>query len=273
MKRLIDRLFSIRTPVGRPATVLLGFLPLILVLGLWFAMTRGDVESRAGSTLLPTPEEVAQEGWKLLSKQDETRNVYKAVFFSMRRVVLGFLVALGVCLPVGVAMGAFSKVDAMLRPISVFGGYLPVAAIVPLTMLFWGTDERQKVYFLAIAGICYLLPLVVKAVQQVDEVFLQTAYTLGATKRHIVAKVLVPIAAGDIYDGMRLAFTVGWTYIMLAEVVAAESGVGFMMEVARRRGKPETVFFMILLIVTIGFVIDKAFGWLGRQLFPHKYAR
>ena len=274
MKRLIDRFFAIRTPVGRLWAVLLGVLPIVVIFAAWFIVTRGEVEARGRfALLLPTPEEVGKEAWRLLAKKDETRNVYKAVFFSMRRVVLGFLVAVGICLPLGVAMGAFSRVGAMFRPLATFFGYLPVAAVVPLTMMFWGTDERQKIYFLAIAGACYLLPLIVKAIEEVDEVFLQTAYTLGGTKRHIVTKVMIPIAAAEVFDSMRLAFSVGWTYIMLAEVVAAESGVGFMIEIARRRSRPDTVFFMVILIVVIGFIIDKALGWLSTQIFPYRNAR
>ncbi|NUN49138.1 MAG: ABC transporter permease subunit [Candidatus Brocadiae bacterium] len=273
MKRLVERFFGIRTPIGRVWALALGILPLLLILSGWIWLTRGEIEERRGGSLLPQPEEVLQEAISLLGKQDATRNVYRAVLMSLQRVALGFLVAAGVCLPLGVLMGAFTRIGAVFRPLSIFGGYLPVAALVPLTLLWFGTDEKQKVMFLAIAAICYLLPLVVKAVEQVDEVYLQTAWTLGARKHQIVTKVLVPIAAAEIFEGMRLAFGVGWTYIMLAELIDAKEGVGSMILIAQRRSHPETVYFLVLLIVIVGFLLDKAFGILGRQLFPHRNAR
>jgi NitT/TauT family transport system permease protein len=274
VKGLIDRFFAIRIPVGRGEAVLLGLVPVVLGLAIWTAATRGEPEDRPGGLLLPQPEEVAKAGWKLLAKQDPTRNVYSDAIDSLRRVAFGFLLAAAVCVPLGVAMGAFSRVGAVFEPMMTFLGYLPIAALVPLTLLWFGAGEPQKVAFLGIAGICYMLPLVVRSVTQVDDVFLQTAYTLGARKRHIVTKVLMPVAAADAFDALRLAFGVGWTYIMLAEMVLAESGIGKMIETARgRSNRPDIVYFLVLLIVAIGFAIDKAFAWTGRQLFPYRTAR
>ncbi len=272
MKGLINRFFAIRTPLAPLWAVVLGLIPFVVILGWWTWRTRGAPEERKGGAMMPQPEEVAREGVKLLGKQD-TRNVYKEIGASLQRVGLGFGVALLVSIPLGIGMGAFTRVGALFRPMSVVGGYVPIAALVPLTILFWGTEEEQKVYFLAIAGTFYLLPLVVKSVEQVDDVYLQTAYTLGATKRHIVTRVMIPIAAVEIWDAMRLAFGVGWTYIMLAEIVDMQKGLGAMIQVAQRRGKPETVYFVVLLIVAIGFLIDKGFAWVGRQMFPWKAAR
>ncbi|KAF0245911.1 MAG: NitT/TauT family transport system permease [Planctomycetota bacterium] len=273
MKRLIDRFFAIRAPIKLQWALLLGVVPFLVTLALWVWYTRGaSVEDRRGGLSMPQPEEVAKEGWKLLGKKD-TRNVYKEITASLKRVAIGFGVALSISLPLGIAMGSFSRVGALFRPMSVVGGYVPIAALVPLTLLFWGTEEEQKVYFLAIAGTLYLLPLVVKSVEQVDDVYLQTAYTLGATKRHTVTRVMVPIAAGDIFDAVRMAFGVGWTYIMLAEIVDQKEGLGAMIQIAQRRGHPETVYFVVLLIVAIGFLIDRGFAWVGKQAFPWRSAR
>ena len=274
MKRLIDRFFAIRVPVGRIQAICLGLLPILLGLAVWFSLTRGPIETRHGSGLVPQPNEVANAGYKLITRQDQTRNIYKAAMDSLRRVSLGFLIAMAICLPIGIAMGSFSRVQALMEPLMTFGTYTPIAVLVPLTMSWFGTDEKQKVGFLAIAGICYLLPAIFRSVCQVDDVFLQTAYTLGATKRHIVTKILIPISAADAFDAMRMAFSVGWTWIMVAEAIAAETGLGKMIEVARGRGqRSDIVYFLVLLIVAIGFVIDKAFAWTGRQLFPYRNAR
>src|SRR6185436_17767399 len=97
-----------------------------------------------------------------------------------------------------------------------------------------------------------------KSIEGVDDVYLQTAYTLGASRLQILTKILVPIASGELFDALRLSFGVGWTYIMMGEMVAADKGLGFMIINYQRRNQPDVVYFVILLIVAIGFTIDKA---------------
>ena len=116
-------------------------------------------------------------------------------------------------------MGSFSKVKAMFNPLAVFGAYLPIPALVPLTLSLFGTGEKQKIAFLALAFVIYLLPLIVQAVDNVDDVYLKTAYTLGANTSQTVRKVLLAVSWPDIYQSLRLGFGIGWCYIILAEMV------------------------------------------------------
>jgi NitT/TauT family transport system permease protein len=181
-------------------------------------------------------------------------------------------VGVAVAFPLGVFMGSFTKVKAMFQPLAVFGAYLPIPALVPLTLSLFGTGERQKVAFLALAFAIYLLPLVVDAVDTVDAVYLKTAYTLGASKMQVVRKVLLAIAWPDIYQALRLGFGIGWSYIILAEMVDIGRGLGGIIIISQRRGPREHIYLVLLVIVAIAFLTDKIWAWAGKRLFQYREA-
>jgi len=260
--------FRIRGSVGRTATVLLGLLPVVAVLVLWWLVTLGAApEARIVSpAILPSPAEVVRSFPSLWFD----RELMRSLVTSLARVVGGFLVAAAVALPLGIAMGAFSRVKALFQPMAAAGSYLPIAAIVPLTLMWFGTGEKQKVMFLAIASFVVLLPLVVKAIDGVDSVYLNTAYTLGASRWQSVRKVLLGIAWPDIFDALRLTFGVGWAYIILAEIVAAERGLGNLIIGAQRRGPREHIYLVLVVIVLMAFLADRLFLSVARLLFPYR---
>lgn len=260
-------LFHIRVTVRRRTTILLGLVPPLMTLLLWWFITRGAVveERIVSPVILPSPGEVLRSIPPLLQ-----RSLGGSVLKSLERVALGFGCAAAIALPLGVAMAAFTRVRALFGPLTMMGSYLPIAAIVPLTLSWFGTGELQKVMFLAIASFLFLLPLTVKAVDDVDPVYVNTAYTLGATPWQVVRKVLVAIALPDIFNGLRLTFAVGWTYIILAEVIDAERGLGALIISSQRRGPREHIYLVLLLIMGIAFVIDEIFKRSSGWLFPHR---
>jgi ABC-type nitrate/sulfonate/bicarbonate transport system permease component len=170
-------------------------------------------------------------------------------------------------------MGSFSRFKAMFNPLSVFGAYLPIPALVPLTLSLFGTGEIQKIAFLALAFVIYLLPLVVQAVDSVDDVYLKTAYTLGASKLQVVTKVLFGVSWAEIYEAFRLGFGIGWSYIILAEMVDIGRGLGGIIIVSQRRGPREHIYLVLLVIVGLAFVTDRIWVWMGRYLFPYRERR
>ncbi|MDX1501750.1 MAG: ABC transporter permease subunit [Thermoanaerobaculia bacterium] len=248
----------------------LGVVPILLLLGLWWLVTgAGPAEERMISpTILPSPLEVAQSLPSLWFDRALTRNV--AV--SLSRVVAGFLVGAGIAFPLGLMMGSFTKVKLSFQPLSVLGAYLPIPALVPLTLSLFGTGERQKVAFLGLAFVIYLLPLIVAAVDNVDSVYLKTAYTLGATRWQAVRKVLLAISWPEIYQSMRLGFGIGWSYILLAEMVDIGRGLGGIIIISQRRGPREHIYLVLLVIVALAFLTDKLWSLGAHYLFPHKRA-
>lgn len=248
----------------------LGVIPILALLGIWWALTSGPTpESRVLSpTILPNPLEVVQSFQSLWFDRALTRNAG----VSFLRVVAGFLVGVAIAFPLGVMMGSFTKVKAMFGPLAVFGAYLPIPALVPLTLSLFGTGERQKVAFLGLAFVIYLLPLIVDAVDSVDEVYLKTAYTLGASRMQVVRKVLLGVAWPDVFQSLRLGFGIGWSYIILAEMVDIGRGLGGIIIISQRRGPREHIYLVLLVIVAFAFLTDKVWGWVGRRLFPYREA-
>ncbi len=258
----------LRSPASLSSALALGAIPPVLMLLVWMAITWGEsVEARLVSpVILPSPGEVARSFESLWFE----RALMRSVLYSLGRVVAGFALAAVFAVPLGIAMGAWTPMRSLAGPVMAVGGYVPIAALVPLTLSWFGTGETQKVVFLAMASFVLLLPLVVQAVDDVDEVYLKTAYTLGASPWQAVSKVLLPVASPAIFDGLRLTFGIGWTYILLAEIVAAERGLGNLIIVSQRRGPREHVYLVLLVIVLLAFGTDKILERIGRVLFPFR---
>ncbi len=249
---------------------LLGMLPVAVLLLLWVFITTGAPEERVISpTILPSPAEVVRSFPVLWFDRALTRNF--AVSFL--RVIEGFALALVFAFPLGVLMGSFTKVKAAFTPLTIFAAYLPIPTLVPLTLSLFGTAELQKVVFLALAFSIYLVPLFVAAVDNVDDTYLKTAYTLGATKGQAVSRVLLPISWPDIWQAMRLGFGVGWSYILLAEMVDVGRGLGGIIITSQRRGPREHIYLVLVFIVLVAFLTDKVWATVGRWLFPYRGAK
>ncbi|MBP8304300.1 MAG: ABC transporter permease [Phycisphaerae bacterium] len=261
-----DWILGIRNRAPRPAALALGLVPIAMLLGLWWLVTRGPAEERAISpTILPSPAEVVRSIPDLLR-----RDLFHHALASLRRIGIGYLLALAVVLPVGIGMGSFGVLRAGLSPLTTASGYIPIATLVPLTLSWFGTGELQRVMFLCMAFGIYLLPLVVSAVEAVPDVYVRTAYTLGASRAQVVHRILIPIALPDIWHAMRLAFGVGWTYLVLTEVVVLESGLGYLIQVSFRRGPREHIYLVIVLVTLIAWVADLVWDRVGRLLFRYR---
>ncbi|HSF19454.1 MAG TPA: ABC transporter permease [Vicinamibacteria bacterium] len=260
-------LLRIREKLPAWKACLLGLVPVVVVLGVWTLATTGAAEERMISpTILPSPGEVVASFGQLWFDRALTRNLS----VSFTRVVEGFLLAFALSFPLGLLMGAFTKVKAAFTPLTVFGAYLPIPTLVPLTLSLFGTGELQKVMFLALAFSIYLVPLFVAAVDTVDDTYLKTAYTLGATRWDAVRRVMLPVAWPDIWQAMRLGFGVGWSYILLAEMVDVGRGLGGIIITSQRRGPREHIYLVLVIIVAVAFLTDKLWAVAGRWLFPYR---
>jgi NitT/TauT family transport system permease protein len=273
---MIPKWFAeIRGSAPRGAALVLGLLPVAVLLLAWTLITRGIPEERIlGPTILPSPPEVVASFNDLVTTSDsENRTLFTHIWISVRRVGLGFLLALAIVMPLGILMGSFGSVRALFDPVLTAGGYIPIATLVPLTMSWFGLDESQKVVFLAMAFGIFLTPNIIKAVDSVPDVCLRTAQTLGATRRQIIWRVLVPVALPDIWHAMRLAFGVGWTYLVLAEVVVKTGGLGDLIDTARRRALSGRVYLVIVIITLIAWIADLVWKYLADVLFPYRRSR
>lgn len=262
--------FKIRESIPGWQVWLLGALPILALFAVWFFLTAGPTaEERVVSpVILPSPGEVVKSVPALWFERELTRQTVR----SFVRVVKGFVVALAIAFPLGLLMGSFTKVKALFNPLAVFSAYLPIPALLPLTLSLFGTGETQKVAYLALAFLIYLVPMIVKAVDNVDDVYLKTAYTLGADRGQLVGKVLLGVAWPEIFHAMRLGFGVGWSYIILAEMVDIGKGLGGVIMISQRQGPREHIYLVLLVIVALAFVTDQLWAAAERKFFPYREA-
>jgi len=236
---------------------------------LWAFVTWGkEAESRILSPVtLPSPAETVEQIPSLITE----RELLKSTLWSLRRIALGFLCVVSIGLPLGVLAGAFAGVRAFLSPPVLFLRYAPVAALLPLTVVWArGVGEGQKVLFLFLASIGFFVHDVASAIGAVEDRFVNTAATLGANARQLVTQVIFPLALPSIVTSMRTVLGVSFGYIVLAEVIAAEYGLGYLIQSSERRGAKEHIYLVLLVITSLAFCIDRGLAALERWLFPYK---
>lgn len=265
--RGLRNLTALRIPPPPIAARLLGALTVAIVLIVWWVATRGQAEARwVSPVILPSPEEVIRSFHSLWFD----RNLLASIIATMRRVVLGFGLAVLVGVPLGIIAGAWRVLDAASAPVALFGRNVPVAALIPLTILWFGIDETQKVMFIFIACVPFVFSDVVGAVVGVPDRYVETAETLGASQLQIVHKVLVALALPDIYQNLRSLFGLAFGYIMLAELINAEYGLGYLLSTSQRRGLSEHIILILLIICLLALLIDRFLLWMQRGLFPYR---
>ena len=272
-RHLSGGLFVFRRPVPHWAAVLLGLLCLTLVLGVWWFLTRGPHEERIiGYNSLPSPTETynREQIEDLWFNNALTRNL----LVSLSRVVLGFALAVAVAIPLGVLCGCFPWINAFFAPMNVFGRNIPIAALIPLTFALFGIGETQKVLFIFIAVVAFIMMDTASAIADVSSRYIDTAFTLGASRLQIILKVLVPLAMPRLFNSLRLLFGLAFGYIMLTELVTEGGGVGGLgniINIAQRRSHRETILLVLTVIPAVALAIDRFLYMIQKSLFPHQY--
>ena len=246
----------------------LGALGILLVIFVWWLLTRGaSAETRIISpVLLPSPGEVVRSVPGLFSE----RGLIESTVATLKRVLSGFGLAILVGVPLGILAGSYRLFDAITGPLSLFARNIPVAVLIPLTILWFGIDETQKTMFIFIACVPFVYSDAVAAIVNVPDRYVETAQTLGATQMQIVRKVLVALALPDIYNSLRHLFGLAFGYIMLAELINAEHGLGYLLMTSQRRGLSEHIILILLIIGTLAYGIDRLLFWFQRGIFPHR---
>jgi len=265
------RWFTLRKPAPRWQAALLGLLCIAACGALWWLATLGEPEERfLGPTVLPSPAETFSRFPSLWFDRALTRNT----LVTLRRVVLGFALATVVGVPLGVLCGCFSRVAAFFSPLTVVGRNIPIAALIPLTFSLFGIGEQQKIMFIFIACVAFVVADTTAAVAEVGGQYVDTAFTLGARRRQVILKVLVPLALPNVLNSLRVLFGLAFGYIMLAELVkfgGEAGGLGDIIITSQRRGQREHILLVLMIIPLIALALDRIMFMLQRGLFPHRY--
>jgi NitT/TauT family transport system permease protein len=251
---------QIRSVVRRATARKLALAGVALFIGLWCLLSYSGL---VPTVILPSPTEVLL-AFPVLHFEEALVRSAGASFY---RVMMGFLLSAVVAIPLGIIMGTFPPVKHFFAPILDPLRFLPISALVPLFIVWFGIEDMQKIMFLFVGTFVYLLPLVVEAVEKVDEVYLQTAMTLGARPSQLIWSVLVPGSLPAIAEALRVMNGIGWTYVILAEVINAPLGLGALITVAGKRSHVDQIFALVLVILAIGIATDFIIRMVNKRLF------
>ncbi|MBK7408338.1 MAG: ABC transporter permease subunit [Saprospirales bacterium] len=228
---------------------------------------KANTKSEKVYPILPTPKLVVESVPELLYQDKLLSNTWQSIWINIR----GYMWAILLSVPIGfliglmpIAKGLFSKQVDALR-------YLPLTALTGLFIIWFGIEDEMKVAFLAFGIIVYLLPVVVQRIFEVEEVYTTTVFTLGANNWQTIRTVYIPSVMSKVIDDIRVLTAISWTYIIIAELLNRQGGIGALIYIKSRQGEIPKVFAMLIVIVLIGFLQDRIFVWLDHRLFPHKY--
>ena len=255
------RWWIIRGELPRSTLWMLAGAGLISPFILWWAYTALGL---ADPLFMPSPGAVLER----LGRWWTSEGLLADIGISVWRVMTGFGASALLALPLGLYIGTYRPVQAFLEPLTDFIRYMPAVAFIPLVMLWVGIDEGSKVLIIFIGTFFQMVLMVAEDVRRVPMTQIEAAQTMGASRGEIVKLVILPSARPALLDTLRITCGWAWTYLVVAELVAANSGLGYAILKAQRYMHTDKIFAGILLIGLIGLLTDQAFRWLSRRAFP-----
>jgi len=259
-------LWSIRQAIPRQVYLALASAGLIVPLLAWALLAASGV---VDAVFMPGPGTVLTR----IATWWREDNLLGDAAISIMRVVTGWALAALIALPLGLFIGSWRAMQALLEPLTDFIRYMPAVAFVPLVMLWVGIDEGAKVAIIFIGTFFQMVLMVAEDVRRVPMAQIEAAQTMGATRAEVIEQVIIPSAKPALLDTLRVTMGWAWTYLVVAELVAANSGLGFAILKAQRFLQTDKIFAGILLIGLIGLAIDQGFRLVHRRAFPWLYGR
>ncbi len=260
-------LFKLRGTLNGSLTILLGIGGVLLVLAGWTLLTIGE-SPVVSSAILPHPLRVLTSFGDLYRDNEIVKNTFRSLGINLA----GYLEAILISIPLGFLIGlvplfrgGFQRQVESIR-------YIPLTAVTGLFIIWFGVGTDMKVHFLAFGIMIYLLPVVIQRIDEVDDVYLKTVYTLGANAWQTIRTVYIPSVLSRLSDDIRVLTAISWTYIIVAENIdSSQGGIGALIwRVGQRQGRMDKVFALLFLIIVIGVIQDRFFSRADRLLFPFK---
>jgi NitT/TauT family transport system permease protein len=191
------------------------------------------------------------------------------VAWSTFRIVVGFALAALIAVPLGLLMGSFEIVRAFFQPPINAIRYMPASAFIPLLILLQGLGETEKLTVIWIGVFFQLVLMVMDIAHRVPSEMLNVAYTLGASRWTVFRKVFLPATFPDVVDSLRITMGWAWTYLIVAELVAAQAGIGVFILIAERFFRADRIIAAIITIGILGLITDFLFAMFHRWAFPY----
>lgn len=246
--------------ISKKKSVFLGLMAFVILLGIWCLVT---YTSMVDELFLPTPTDTLKSFFDMISTGFST-DILVTVF----RVLIGFAIALLVALPLGILIGAYEPVAAFFEPLFSFVRYMPASAFIPLFIFWIGIGESEKVAVIILGSLPQLVLMIANDIRNVDSSLIEVSYTLGANTTNVLWKVILPKSMPDIMNTIRIVLGWAWTYIIVAEMVGASSGIGYSILQSQRTMKVDNIFVGIFILGIIGLVVDNLLKFFNKFLFP-----
>ncbi|MCR5494006.1 MAG: ABC transporter permease [Treponema sp.] len=252
---------KIRKEISKRKFIVFAVIAFIAVIALWALVSSLGLVKEI---FLPNPVKVLSYFGQAL----QDGSLWENTKISVYRITLGFLYAVILGIPVGILMGSFKKVEAFIRPLCEFIRYMPVPAFVPLIMVWVGIGESAKITVIFIGTFFQLVLMVADDALSVPDDLINASYTLGTKTWQTIFKVIIPSMLPRLMETLRMMIGWAWTYLVSAELVAANSGLGYTILKSQRFLKTDAIFAGIILIGLLGLITDRIFAFVNKKLFP-----
>ena len=264
---MVSFLFKLRGTLTAHQRLWLEIGGFLFLLFIWFVLTMGE-NPLVRSAILPTPFSVLLAYPELYADNKLIFNVCRSLGLNLA----GYTEAMLIALPIGFLIGLIPLFRGSFhRSVDAFR-FVPLTAVTGLFIIWFGLGTSMKVHFLAFGILIYLLPVIVQRIDEVNDVYLKTVYTLGANKWQTVKTVYMPSVFSRLSDDVRVLTAISWTYIIVAESLGNQGGIGAAIwRVGERQGRVDKVFALLIIIIIIGFLQDKLFIYLDKKFFAFKY--
>jgi NitT/TauT family transport system permease protein len=262
LRSIVRDLFHFRGRASPGIEVAIGVIAAVILVSIW------ELAARAGwiaPQFLPSPSRVVQALWRMLTAE----GLLWHAGVSTLRVWVAFGLAAAMAIPIGILMSSYRIAGAALEPTIDFIRYLPVPALVPLSIIWFGVGENTKIFLLWLGTFFQLVLLVADDMRRVPHEYVEIAFTLGAKPRRVLSDVALRAMGPSLVDNLRITLGWCWTYLIIAEIVAADSGLGFVIWSARRYVKTPEVMAGVVAIGVIGLVTDQLLRILHRRMFRY----
>jgi NitT/TauT family transport system permease protein len=258
----LAKYFVFRGRLSATTRSVAGLVTAAAAIGLWAA---APALGWIAPIFLPSPLAVLQALWTMVTQN----GLLGDAGISILRVWGAFLLAAVMAVPLGILMSSYRIIGAAFEPLIDFIRYLPVPALVPLSIIWFGIGEETKIFLLWLGTFFQLVLLVAEDMKRVPQEYFEIAYTLGAKPRAALTSVALRAMLPSLMDNLRITLGWCWTYLIIAEIVAADSGLGFVIWTARRYMQTDQVMAGILVIGVIGLLSDQALRAAHRRAFKY----
>lgn len=266
LRQLWRRLWTIRGYLSQKEFLLFAAVGMLVPFAAWWFLANSGIMDKV---FLPSPMDVLLRIYHWFEDDDLVGDAWISIY----RVTVGFLLSAVLAVPLGIMIGTYRPIQAIFEPLTDFIRYMPAVAFIPLVMLWVGIDEGSKIAIIWIGTFFQMVLMVAEDVRRVPMAQIEAAQTMGANDEEIVSLVIFQSAKPALLDTLRITMGWAWTYLVVAEMVAANSGLGYAILKAQRFLQTDKIFAGIILIGLIGLIMDQLFRLAHRKSFPWLYKK